>query len=445
MSKPVKFSQRNHIAVVLIDHPPMNLIDRSVREGLAAAFESISGQSDLKAVVLAGEGRGFPSGADIREYAKPIAGPTASEVATLIENCPLPVVAALHGSALGVGLEIALAAHYRLASAEARLGFPDATLGLVPGAGGTQRLPRITGAEAALNLLLGARPVGALAARDLGLVDAIVTGDLLSGAINFAEEVAGDGSGVRPTSERREGFADPVAYQAAVEARRAAMSASRLLAPRRIVDCVEAAMLLPFEAGLAFEATAFQDCLSGDQSAALRHVFYAERRISGDLLDRNVKPFRPAEGAGTAVVERLQAAMRQAADHLVQTGRRPEEIDAAACAWGFLIGPYGERLSNGAAADAGVLQRRLLGALVAEGGRLVEEGLVSGPWDIDALAVHGLGFPRWLGGPMKAAELGGLLGLRRDLVNWSADDAVWTPPALLSDALPQRKGFAGPV
>ena len=295
-SGPVGWTLRDGVAVVTVDHPPVNALSHAVRRGLMAALDDAEADDLVRAVVIAAVGRTFPAGADIAEFGKPPADPWLPEVCDRIERCAKPVIAALHGTALGGGFEVALAAHYRIALASARVGLPEVTLGLVPGAGGTQRVPRLIGAEQALRLMLTGKPVGAAEALALGLIDGVVEDDLLDQAVALAVMLADEGKGPRPTRERREGMRDPIAYEAAIAAARAALSEPRLPAPGRIIDCVEAALLLPFENGMAFERAAFEDCVASEESAGLRHAFFAERRAA-KIPEAGATP-RPVGHAG---------------------------------------------------------------------------------------------------------------------------------------------------
>ncbi|MFC2968728.1 3-hydroxyacyl-CoA dehydrogenase NAD-binding domain-containing protein [Acidimangrovimonas pyrenivorans] len=280
MAQAVGWTVRDGVAVVSVDNPPVNALGHAVRRGLVDAIAVAEADSRVRAVVIAAAGRTFPAGADIREFGKPPEDPWLPEVCDRIEACSKPVIAALHGTALGGGFEVALAAHYRIALASARVGLPEVTLGILPGAGGTQRTPRLIGAEQALRLMLTGKPIGAAEAMAMGLIDGVVEDDLLEQAVALAVMLADEGKGPRPTRDRRDGMRDPVAYEAAIKAARDGLKAPRLPAPGRIIDCVEAALLLPFDNGLAFERAAFEDCVTSPESAGLRHAFFAERRAA---------------------------------------------------------------------------------------------------------------------------------------------------------------------
>ncbi len=279
MSDPVSWENREGIALITIDNPPVNALGHAVRAGLQAAVEAAEADPAVRALVIAAAGRSFPAGADIREFDRPSAAPHLPELCDRVEACAKPVIAALHGTVLGGGLELALAAHVRIAEASARFGFPEVLLGLCPGAGGTQRAPRLIGAAAALELMLTGQPIGAAGAEALGLIDGVVAEGLIAAALALAADLA-RGPAPLPTRARDEGFRAPGLYEAAIAAARAEPAPAHLPAPGRIVDCVEAALLLPFEAGLAFERAAFEDLLETPAARALRHVFLAERRLA---------------------------------------------------------------------------------------------------------------------------------------------------------------------
>jgi 3-hydroxyacyl-CoA dehydrogenase len=280
MTQAVRSERAGEVAILVIDNPPVNALGQAVRAGLVAALDAAVADPAVRAIVIRAEGRTFPAGADITEFGRPPVAPLLPEVCNRIEACTLPVIAALHGTALGGGLEIALAAHYRIALATTRLGLPEVTLGILPGAGGTQRTPRLIGAAKTLEMAISGKPVTAAEARASGLVDAVVEDDLPGAAVALALLILEEGRGPRPTRDRRDGMADPAAYEAAVAAARKRHAGDRLPGPRRIVDCVEAALLLPFDQGLRFERSAFEDLAATPEAAGLRHAFFAERHAA---------------------------------------------------------------------------------------------------------------------------------------------------------------------
>jgi 3-hydroxyacyl-CoA dehydrogenase len=290
MAKVVRFRVKERVAIVTLANPPVNAVSQEMRAGLVDVFDRISGRRDIDAVVLIAEGRSWPLGVDIRDYSGGVVAPDWSTAARAIETCDVPVVAALHGTALGAGFELALAAHYRVASEDTVLGLPEINLGLIPGGGGTQRLPRLIGAADAFGMMLGGTQIKMPKARELGLIDAVLPGHLPIVAVQFAMALVKAEKGPRPVSKIRTGFADMKSYQAEIAARKQAVTGSVLYVPSRLVDCVEAAALLPFEAGLAFETAALNDCIDHPQSGALIHAFIAERRAS----QRNLPNTDPA-------------------------------------------------------------------------------------------------------------------------------------------------------
>lgn len=284
------------IGWITIDSPPVNALSAAVRKELAEALDRAAADPAIRVVVLAAKGRVFSAGADIREFGAPAASPDLPAVAARLAAMEKPVIAALHGAALGGGLELALAARVRVAAAGTELGLPEVSLGLLPGAGGTQRLPRLIGAKAALGLMLSGLPVAAARAEAMGLVDAVVEGDAEAAAEKLARAHI-DGIAELPTAAERGESADVAVWLAAVAEARGGLGRVRLPAPGRIIDCVEAALLLPEDEGFVFERTAFADLAAAPESAALRHVFLAERR-AGHLPDGgDIRP-RPLDRVG---------------------------------------------------------------------------------------------------------------------------------------------------
>lgn len=280
MTSPVTWENRDGIALITIDSPPVNALGHAVRAGLWEAVEAAEADPAVRALVITAAGRSFPAGADIREFGKPPQAPLLPDLCDRIEVCTKPVIAALHGTALGGGLELALAAHVRIAHAKARVGFPEINLGLLPGAGGTQRAPRLIGAEQALQLMTGGRPVRAADALAMGLLDGVVEDGLTEAALALAADLVADGTAPVPTRDRTEGFRNPQVYAEAIAAARRQPHPPEQPAATRIADCVEAALLLPFEAGLAYERAAFEELQATPAARGLRHAFLSERRLS---------------------------------------------------------------------------------------------------------------------------------------------------------------------
>lgn len=269
------------VLVVTVNNPPVNALGQAVRADLLAAVEQAAADAAVKAVLIVGEGKAFIAGADIREFGKPAMPPSLPEVCNAIEASGKLVVAAIHGAALGGGLEIALSAHYRLALPKAQLGLPEVNLGLLPGAGGTQRAPRVMGVKAATELMLSGKHLNAKAAVAAGLVDKLVEGDdALAAGLAYTRELLAAGGAVRRTRDIE--IADKMAALADLEALaiETAKKARGLFSPMKIIECAKAAVELPFEQGLAKERELFLRCLESPQRQGLIHAFFAEREVS---------------------------------------------------------------------------------------------------------------------------------------------------------------------
>lgn len=283
---------RGKVLLVTIDHAPVNALSADVRRGLLAAIEAADADKAVEAVLIVGAGRNFIAGADIREFGKPPVPPSLPDVCNRIEACTKPVVAAIHGAALGGGLEVALGAHYRLAVEGAKLGLPEVQLGLLPGAGGTQRTPRLIGAQAALDLILSGRHAGAKEALALGLIDRLGSSDdILAEGLAYVHELLAAHAPVRRTRDAA-ALSERAASLAAVAAARAetAKRSRGLFSPLKIVDAVEAAIEQPFEDGLRLERKLFLACLDSPQRAGLIHAFFAEREVLKAPETRDAKP-----------------------------------------------------------------------------------------------------------------------------------------------------------
>jgi 3-hydroxyacyl-CoA dehydrogenase len=295
MSSPVKYTLSGNIGVISVDNPPVNALSQAVRQGIMDALNEAD-QDASQALVIICEGRTFIAGADISEFGKPLKDPWLPAVVNRIEACNKPVVAAIHGTALGGGLEVALGAHYRCALSTAKVGLPEVKLGLLPGAGGTQRAPRLAGVEAALNLMTSGTPVPAGQAAEVGLIDRIIEGELLDGALAWARELVASGASPRRTTEQ----AIPEFDTGIFDAFRTTLAtrARQQIAPQYIVDCVEGATRLSVDEGMQLERDKFAELMKGEQSVALRHVFFAERAAAKvDDLPKDVA-VRPVERVG---------------------------------------------------------------------------------------------------------------------------------------------------
>ena len=275
--------ERGEIAVLTLNSPPVNALSATVRNGLAAGFKAAAEDAAIKAIVLICEGRTFIAGADITEFGKP-AKESASlfDVQSAMEDSPKPVIAAIHGTALGGGLEVALCAHYRVAVPSAKVGLPEVNLGLLPGAGGTQRLPRIVGPEKALEMVTSGQHVPAKAALAMGLVDELAPeGDLRNAAIAFAAKVLAEKRPLRKVRDQNEKVeAARGKPEIFADFRKANGRKFRgFLAPEYNIQCIEAAVNLSFDEGIKVERKLFLELVTGVQSAAQRYVFFAERQV----------------------------------------------------------------------------------------------------------------------------------------------------------------------
>ena len=279
MSELVIPSKQGEIGILTVNNPPVNALSPGVPEGIAAGVEAFEKDNGVKAIVLIGGGRTFIAGADIKEFGKITSGgdrkrgPGLNEVLNRVEACTKPVIAAIHGTALGGGLETAMGCHYRVAVASAQVGQPEVKLGIIPGAGGTQRLPRLAGVAKAVEMCAQGDPINAQEALKYGIVDQIVPGDLLEGAVAFAKSKIG-----MPRRVRDMPVTNAPIFDAARDAAR--KRGRNLKAPQAAIDAVEAATKLPFDEGIAREAELFQECLFSDQSKAMIHVFFGEREVA---------------------------------------------------------------------------------------------------------------------------------------------------------------------
>jgi 3-hydroxyacyl-CoA dehydrogenase len=301
---PIRTERHDDILVIISDNPPVNALGAAVRQGLVDGIEEALADDAIKAVVIRCDGRTFFAGADITEFGKPPQGPNLGSVLDTMEANPKPVVAAIHGTALGGGCEVALACHYRVAVPSAKMGLPEVKLGLIPGAAGTQRLPRVVGAEAALPLVVVGNPIPAKQAEAIGLVDAIVGEDNLEAdAIAFARAQIGKAPPrASEGTANRDGIENPAIFD---EFR--AKYGRKLRgfdAPEAGIKAVKAAGELPYSEGVKKERELFMGLMTGTQSAAMRHYFFAERaanKIDGIAKDTPILPIKKVGviGAGT--------------------------------------------------------------------------------------------------------------------------------------------------
>jgi len=287
MNALVRLATRDGIAVVTIDNPPVNALGPGVPQGIRARLDEAAGDASCRAIVVIGAGTTFPAGADIRELEDvalgktPKGGPAIHDLLARIEDSTKPVVMAIHGTALGGGLELAMAGHYRVAATGARMGQPEVTLGIIPGAGGSQRLPRLVGIGKALDMCVSGRPVTADDALAAGLIDRLIEGDLCEGASAFAREVARGGATHPKTRERRDRLGSPGENAPLFAAAReqAAKTWRGMSAPLRVIEAIEAAPARPFEDGCRREREIAADCLDSDECRGLIHAFFAERAV----------------------------------------------------------------------------------------------------------------------------------------------------------------------
>ena len=293
----VSYEVIDKVGVIKVNYPPVNALSQPVREGILSAVTNAK-SDDTEALVLICEGRTFIAGADITEFGGEMGGPSLHDVVHAMDKAGKPVVAAIHGTALGGGLETSLGAHYRIALNSAKLGLPEVSLGLLPGGAGTQRMPRLVGPVAALDMMVTGKPITAAKALEIGLVDKVVVDDLQGNAVSYAKELAANNAELRIAGEMT---VDPASvpeglfegYEQVL-----AVKAKGQIAPQNIVKCIKAAVELPIEQGLKIEWELFLECMASPQSAALRHIFFAERmaaKIAG--IDKQT-PLREIKKVG---------------------------------------------------------------------------------------------------------------------------------------------------
>ncbi len=284
-----RFEKRGDVGIVWIDNPPVNAISLGVRVAIIEGVAKLAQDPEIKAGVLACAGRTFMAGADITEFGKPPQSPGLHAAIDALESCTKAIIAAIHGTAFGGGLEVALACHYRVAVATAKIGLPEVKLGILPGAGGTQRLPRLIGLEAALDIIVSGDPVPAPKAAEAGVIDKIIEGDLLEGAVVFARQLIAEQGALRKVRDLKvDAYKLPPDFFDTARTR-IRKEKKNLFAPQRIIDALQAAATLPFEQGIERERELFRECLSNSQAKALQHVFFAERKAANvPNLDKGV-------------------------------------------------------------------------------------------------------------------------------------------------------------
>jgi len=282
MKGTVHYELRDNVALLTIDNPPVNPLSSGVRQGLSDGIAKALADDGVEAVVLTGAGRAFIAGADISEFGGASEGPSLHDCLTTMDDSSKPIIAAINGTAFGGGLEVALCCHYRVIAPSAPVGLPEVKLGLLPGAGGTQRLPRLIGAEKALDFILSGDPIPGPQARELGIVDEVADGDIVAAGIAFAQKVVADGGKIRRIRDESDIVAAdrdrPELFDAA--RKNAARRMRKRFAPEMIIQCVEAAVNVgDFDAGMKVEQECFARCLQHPQREALIHMFFAEREV----------------------------------------------------------------------------------------------------------------------------------------------------------------------
>lgn len=283
MKGTVHYELRGNIALMTIDNPPVNPLSSGVRQGLSDGLDKAMADAQVEAIVLTGAGRAFIAGADISEFGGAAKGPSLHDCLQAMDNSVKPIVAAINGTAFGGGLEVALCCHYRVIAPSAPVGLPEVKLGLLPGAGGTQRLPRLIGAEKALEFILSGDPIPGPAAHTMGIADAVADGDVVTSAISFALDLIARGAPIRRIRDEQTLLeADRGRTDLFENARKtSARKMRKRFAPEMIIQCVEAAVNLgDFDAGMAVEAKCFAQCLRHPQREALIHMFFAEREVA---------------------------------------------------------------------------------------------------------------------------------------------------------------------
>lgn len=302
MSDLVGYETEGRVAILPIDNPPVNALGIGVREGLMRQLDRAAADDGVDAIVIIGVGRTFPAGADIREFDQPTREPHLIGVVDHLDTIEKPVVAAIHGTALGGGLELALGCHFRVASPSARMGTPEVNLGIFPGAAGTQRLPRVAGLDHALELIVLGRPVGAAKAKDYGIVDAVIEGDLRSGAVAFAERIVADGTPRKISSEPRAGIGSPEEHADTITKYRdlANRGMRGQDSPHQAIDSVIDGMTMSYPEAVQADRKRFETCKNSDQSRALRYAFFAEREAA--KIPDIGKEVTPREIASTGVI-----------------------------------------------------------------------------------------------------------------------------------------------
>lgn len=402
MTEYGKYSVERGVGVIEIDYPPVNALSAEVRGFIHDGVAQYRADPSVDAIVLICAGRTFSVGADIREFGQVIRPPFLHEdVFGGIVTSPKPVIAAIHGLALGGGYELAMACHYRIAVPSAQVGLPEVKLGIPPGTGGTQMLPRLIGVEAALEIICSGEPVKAGKALALGMIDALAAeGALRADAIAFARRIVAEGKPL-PVVRDREDKVVPARGHPEIYDRFLARNADKFRgfkAYEAIVEAVRAAAELPFDEGYKVEQRWSGAMIASPDFAAQQYYFFAERTAAkGVGLDALLSK---DEGS---VLGRLTACLDGQAQRLLAQGATIPQLNRALYDYGFPAGMLGE----GSAEASEELVRQLLDPLTNEGARMIEEGVARAA-EIDVAAIKGLGWPVYTGGPMFGADQKGL-------------------------------------
>ncbi len=423
--------------VLTVDRPPLNAIGAQICADLDAAVVKFDADAEIDAIVVGAEGRGLSVEPDVEALGDAEFAATLARLCTRIEDCETPVIAALRGTVRGPGLALALAARHRVGQLAVTLGLPEINLGLVACGGVTQRLPRLIGPVAALQMLISGKPVNDTVAKRLGLLDRLVDADVMSGAVDFAQEI---GIAPAPVTRVRDLRTHTVPGKNFLDAlHQARVNGARTGLRKRIVDIVESGLLLPFAVYTAHEIETCNAARVSEQSRALRHIYRAERAADGRVMTRDGQGYVPTN-PGLALIGPLTEAQDHAVVALRNRGITEADIDGAMVDLGYQVGAFGAR-SGPVGPDTVVAQRSIVAAIAAEGARLVSFGRAAHFSDIDALTVHLMGFPRAKGGAMQAAQAMGLIGLLEDMKGWAESHPVWDAPQIMRQAALLAAGF----
>ena len=350
---PISYTRRGDVAIATVQNPPVNALSLGVRAGLMHAIERSRADPEVKALVITGGGGTFVAGADINDFGKPYAEPTLYAIIDALMASPKPVIAAIHGTAFGGGLELALACQWRIASADAQIGQPEVKLGLMPGGGGTQWWPRLAGPDVALQVTTGGNPVAARQAHAWGVIDRLAEGSLTDGALALARDITDGTLAARRLSEADDKIRDVDPALFAEFRRKNQRKWKGLLAPWKIVDCVEAACRVSFADGAKLEREAFRECEASAQSRAMIHLFFAER-AAGKLTHAAGAPApAPIRSAGVVGAGTMGAGIAMCfANAGLPVTLLDSSEDALACGMKTVTGNYATSVSRGSLPQA---------------------------------------------------------------------------------------------